>query len=73
MNRARILKLLAVALLLAFAIIQFIPTAPVTAPIDLAPGQRADHRHLEFEGIANFRDVGGYRTTDNRSVKWGKL
>jgi protein-tyrosine phosphatase len=37
------------------------------APITVA------ERILPFEGINNFRDLGGYRTTDGRSLKWGKL
>lgn len=30
-------------------------------------------RHLAFDGIANFRDVGGYKTTDNQTVQWRRL
>lgn len=30
-------------------------------------------RHLPMTGGYNFRDLGGYRTTDGRYVKWGKL
>ena len=28
-------------------------------------------RVLEFEGIRNFRDLGGYPTFDGKSIKWG--
>lgn len=31
------------------------------------------HRHIPFEGVSNFRDLGGYRTHDNRRLKWRKL
>lgn len=30
-------------------------------------------RQLPLEGAANFRDLGGYRTSDGQSVKWGKV
>lgn len=28
-------------------------------------------RHIPFEGCFNFRDIGGYPTSDGRRVKWG--
>jgi protein-tyrosine phosphatase len=30
-------------------------------------------RHLSFEACFNFRDLGGYETTDGRRVRWGTL
>jgi hypothetical protein len=33
----------------------------------------ASIRRLPLEGAANFRDLGGYRTTDGRFVRWGRL
>jgi protein-tyrosine phosphatase len=33
----------------------------------------SSQRLLKLEGAINFRDIGGYRTTDNKRVKWGKL
>jgi protein-tyrosine phosphatase len=30
-------------------------------------------RHLSFEACFNFRDLGGYETTDGRRVRWGAL
>ena len=30
-------------------------------------------RRLPLEGESNFRDLGGYRTADGRTVKWGRI
>jgi protein-tyrosine phosphatase len=60
-------------LLTVFAVIQFIPTAPLVVPSELPPDQRESHRLLNFQGIANFRDLGGYPTDSGRAVKWGVL
>ncbi len=65
-------SLLAVALL-AVAAIQFVPAPALVIPAALPAQQREDHRLLNFEGIDNFRDLGGYPTTDGQQVKWGVL
>lgn len=31
------------------------------------------NRHVELDGCCNFRDLGGYETTDGRSIRWGVL
>jgi len=64
--------LLSVALL-AVAAIQFVPAPALVIPAALPTEQREAHRLLNFEGIANFRDLGGYPTTDGQQVKWGVL
>ena len=30
-------------------------------------------RHIDLEGQPNFRDLGGYQTTDGRTVKWRQV
>ena len=30
-------------------------------------------RHIEFEGVINFRDLGGYRAAQGATVRWGRL
>jgi protein-tyrosine phosphatase len=57
----------------AMTVIQFIPAPPLLVPAALPTEQRAAHRLLNFEGISNFRDLGGYASQDGRHVKWGKL
>ncbi|WP_313442319.1 tyrosine-protein phosphatase [Novosphingobium sp.] len=48
-----------------------IHAATKAAPV---PSAQATHqRLLPLEGGRNFRDLGGYRTADGRTVKWGML
>ena len=56
-----------------FAFIQFIPSQPVVVPASLPVTERDAHRLLNFEGVHNFRDLGGYRAADGRRVRWGTL
>ena len=55
------------------ASIQFVPGPALIIPSELPAQQRDAHRVLNFEGIANFGDIGGYPTADGRQVKWGVL
>ena len=58
---------------LAMAAIQFIPSAPLVVPAQLAAQDRESHRLLNFEGIHNFRDLGGHPGAAGKSVRWGSL
>jgi len=46
---------------------------PETATATPVPQQTAPERHVALDGQANFRDLGGYETTDGRTVKWGEV
>lgn len=73
MNIKKILRVSFAVAAVAVAVIQFIPAPPLLVPAELPIEQRAAHRLLNFEGISNFRDLGGYKTQDAKKVKWGKL
>jgi protein-tyrosine phosphatase len=38
---------------------------------DHGRGREVSIRHIALEGTPNFRDIGGYETTDGHFVKWG--
>ena len=73
MTSKKIIFSLVAAGLLAIFAAQFLPAAPLLIPAELPEVQRAQHRLLNFESLANFRDLGGYATEDGRQVKWGIL
>ena len=50
-----------------------LPANERPVPRDLSAQARAEYRHLPVQGAPNFRDLGGYRTSDGRTVKWGML
>ena len=37
------------------------------------PARATRERHVALDGQPNFRDLGGYRTADGRTVRWGQL
>ena len=56
-------------------IAMLLPLAPVVAKA-VAPPQAVAAPHdrlLPLQGGNNFRDLGGYRAADGRSVRWGLL
>lgn len=42
-------------------------------PAQLPVAEREQWRKLPLEGAHNFRDLGGYKTKDGRTVKWGVI
>jgi protein-tyrosine phosphatase len=48
-----------------------LPAAQRPLPTELPAAQRLQWRHLPLAGAPNFRDLGGYRSADGRSVRWG--
>lgn len=73
MNKKKLVgSIIALAVLAAVAI-GFAPAPEVVVPAQLPAAQRESHRLLNFEDIANFRDLGGYPAADGRQVKWGVL
>jgi protein-tyrosine phosphatase len=41
--------------------------------VDPSPAPSLPSRTLAFDGCVNFRDLGGYRTTDGHSIGWRRL
>lgn len=48
------------------------PGPPFT-PCDTLEERHALNRHISFERLHNFRDLGGYRTVDGQAVRWRRL
>jgi len=46
---------------------------PAPLPRHLPPEHREPGRRIPFDGLGNLRDLGGYQTTDGRTVRWGVL
>jgi protein-tyrosine phosphatase len=62
------------------ALIAIAPVALTACGENVAPpprrpstGEELPTRHVPLEGQPNFRDLGGYRATDGRTVKWGQV
>ena len=73
MNKKKLFWSAFTVLVLIFGVIQFVPSPPLVIPSQLPTDQRQAHRLLNFEGIANFRDLGGYPSDSGKQVKWGTL
>lgn len=50
-----------------------LPAGQRPLPAQMAAAERTQWRRLPVRGAPNFRDLGGYRSADGRSVKWGLL
>jgi len=47
--------------------------APETVATSPEPATAEPERHIALDGQPNFRDLGGYQTTDGRTVRWGEV
>ena len=58
-----------------FLILFLLCTAPFVCRAQQAVQaiREAHERQIKLEGQGNFRDLGGYRTTDGHTVKWGLI
>ena len=45
----------------------------IVFPIMVSPEGREHLRRIPFQGAVNFRDLGGYATSDGRRTRWGVL
>lgn len=70
---ARIAALFLLVLLAPLACSDLPPPESRAVPAELPAGEREAWRRLPVAGAPNFRDLGGYRTADGRSVAWGRL
>lgn len=62
--------------LAATSLVAILPHVVFAEAVKGAPQAAASHAEKRFiliEGGRNFRDVGGYETTDGRHVRWGRL
>lgn len=50
-----------------------LPATERPIPVLLPPNQREAMRKLPFEGAHNFRDIGGYKSANGKTVKWGMV
>lgn len=60
-------------LLLVSGCDQDIPISDRLVPAKMATAAREGNRQLVFDGTQNFRELGGIKANDGRSLRWGKL
>jgi len=60
-------------ILLLFALSGSTFTCKSRPAAEESPGIEEHERLVKLDGQANFRDLGGYTTTDGRTVKWGLI
>ena len=54
-------------------VILLIIVGPTNSLGDSKEEELSQKRHIPLEGQSNFRDIGGYKTTNGRTVKWGQV
>lgn len=66
-------KNLKVALVSLVAFMAIIGFAGCLQTANLKTSDPTERRHIRLDGQSNFRDMGGYETTDGKRVKWNQL
>ena len=67
------LKTASIPLILASLFLSGCDTDSTTSNQEPVTLNAEDQRHIALDGQTNFRDLGGYATTDGRTVKWGEV
>ena len=70
---AHVSRLLSTVTIIAVAFSFGCGAARQTASPTPTPSPTGPERHIVLDGQPNFRDLGGYQTSDGRTIRWGEV